>query len=79
MPNYTKYQKSISDELIATKDRVRNFIDAAHWAEDGRYGIKGNAASWGDMCGGAEQLTMPLSGEQLERLGIMMEENSDDK
>lgn len=37
MPNYTKYQKSISDELIATKDRVRNFIDAAHWAEDGRY------------------------------------------
>ena len=37
MPNYTKYQKSISDELIATKDRVRNFIDDAHWAEDGRY------------------------------------------
>ena len=46
---------------------------------DVTYGIKGNAASWGDMCGGAEQLTMPLSGEQLERLGIMMEENSDDK
>lgn len=37
MPNYLNYQKSISNELISTKDRVRNFIDAAHWAEDGRY------------------------------------------
>ncbi len=37
MPNYTKYQKSISDELLALKDRVRNFIDDAHWAEEGRY------------------------------------------
>lgn len=37
MPNYLKYQESISNELISTKDRVRNFIDAAHWAEDGRY------------------------------------------
>lgn len=37
MPNYTKYQKSISDELLAFKDRVRNFIDDAHWAEEGRY------------------------------------------
>ena len=37
MPKYTKYQKSISDELIALKDRVRNFIDDAHWAEEGRY------------------------------------------
>ena len=37
MPNYKSYQKSISDELIAAKNRVRNFIDKAHWAEDGRY------------------------------------------
>lgn len=37
MPNYTKYQKSISDELLAFKNRVRNFIDDAHWAEEGRY------------------------------------------
>lgn len=37
MPNYTKYQKSISDELLAFKDRVRNFIDDVHWAEEGRY------------------------------------------
>lgn len=37
MPNYIAYQKSISEQLIAAKDRVRNFIDDAHWAEDGRY------------------------------------------
>lgn len=37
MPNYSDYQKSISDELIAVKDRLRNFIDGHHWPEDGRY------------------------------------------
>lgn len=37
MPDYTAYQKSISDELISIKDRVRNFIDDRHWGEDGRY------------------------------------------
>ena len=37
MPNYIAYQKSISDQLIAAKNRVRNFIDEAHWEEDGRY------------------------------------------
>ena len=37
MPDYTAYQKSISDELISIKDRFRNFIDGHHWGEDGRY------------------------------------------
>lgn len=37
MPDYQAYQKSISDELISIKDRVRYFIDNHHWAEDGRY------------------------------------------
>lgn len=37
MPDYMKYQKSISQELLAIKDRVRYFIDNAHWGEDGRY------------------------------------------
>ena len=32
-----KYQKSISDELISAKDRVRSLIDNAHFGEDGRY------------------------------------------
>lgn len=42
---------------------------------DVTYGLKGRAAYWGDMQGGAEQLTTPLSGEQMMRLGIMFEEN----
>lgn len=37
MPNYLQYQKSISQELISEKDRVRNFIDDRHWGEDGKY------------------------------------------
>lgn len=37
MPDYQAYQKSISEELISIKDRVRYFIDNHHWAEDGRY------------------------------------------
>lgn len=37
MPDYLKYQQSISNELISIKDRVRNFIDDHHWGEDGRY------------------------------------------
>lgn len=31
------YQQSIASELIAIKDRVRFFINDAHWGEDGRY------------------------------------------
>ncbi len=37
MPNYLQFQKSLSTELIAVKDRVRNFIGNNHWGEDGRY------------------------------------------
>lgn len=35
--NYLAFQKSISNELIAIKDRVRNIIDNHHWGEEGRY------------------------------------------
>lgn len=37
MPDYIAYSKSISNELIDIKDRVRNFIGRGHWGEDGRY------------------------------------------
>lgn len=37
MPNYLEYRRSISNELISIKDRVRNFIEDNHWGEDGRY------------------------------------------
>ncbi|MDR2100046.1 MAG: hypothetical protein LBP40_04370 [Campylobacteraceae bacterium] len=38
MPNsddYRQYRKSISDELMSIRSRVRNFV--RNWAEDGRY------------------------------------------
>ncbi len=37
MPEYKKYRESLSDELLAIKDRVRNLINDSNWAEDGRY------------------------------------------
>lgn len=35
MPDYIEYRKSISQELMSIKDRVRSFV--SHWPEDGRY------------------------------------------
>lgn len=35
MPNYLEYKRSISQELLAVKDRVRYFV--SHWPEDGHY------------------------------------------
>ena len=37
MLDYIEYQKSISNELIAVKDRVYNIIGDSHWGEVGRY------------------------------------------
>jgi hypothetical protein len=37
MEGYTNYAKSLSNELISIKDRIRYFIDDAHWGEDGRF------------------------------------------
>lgn len=35
MPNYLEYHKSLTDELHALKDRIRNLVD--HWPSDGEY------------------------------------------
>lgn len=35
--NIRRFQKSITQELKYTKDRVRNLIGNANWAEEGRY------------------------------------------
>ncbi len=35
MPEYEEYRKSISNELISIRNRVRNFV--RQWPEDGRY------------------------------------------
>ncbi|ABW19403.1 DUF6602 domain-containing protein [Alkaliphilus oremlandii] len=35
--NFELYQKSISEEFNALKNRVRNIIGSSHWGEEGRY------------------------------------------
>ncbi len=37
LPDILRYQQSIAAEFMAQKDRVRFFINDAHWGEDGRY------------------------------------------
>mgnify|MGYP000568207189 CR=1 FL=1 len=40
---------------------------------DATYGIKGNAAEWGDMTGGAGQVVTPFGGDILKKIGILKE------
>lgn len=40
---------------------------------DVTYGIKGIAAEWGDMSGGAVQIVTPFGGDVLEKIGILKE------
>ena len=35
--DYKAYHESITAELMASRDRVRNFIGDHHWGEDGRF------------------------------------------
>ena len=37
MPDNLNYQKSISNEIISSKDRIRDLIGGIHYGEDGRY------------------------------------------
>lgn len=37
MPDPLRFQKSITRELEVVKNRVRDLIDSANWAEEGRY------------------------------------------
>ena len=41
---------------------------------DVSYGLSGNAASWGNMSGGAEQYVTPLNGKQMKQLGMLQED-----
>lgn len=35
--DYKAYHESINTELMASRDRVRNFIGTHYWGEDGRF------------------------------------------
>ena len=37
MPDYIEYHRSLTNELHALKDRVRNLIDDSHWQTDGEH------------------------------------------
>ncbi len=63
--SYFKNLKNSYDDFIEdTADAVGSNIDAT-------YGLKGNAAAWGDMIGGAGQFVTPLNGTSMSRIGII--------
>ena len=53
--------------ILKTNKELGNSIDAT-------YGLKGIAAEWGDMSGGAEQIVTPFGGDVLEKIGILKED-----
>ena len=55
-----KYQEFIDDTAVIMGDNI-----------DLTYGLKGTAAAWGDMSGGAGQIITPLNGITLKDLGII--------
>lgn len=55
-----QYDKFIED----TANEIGKDVDAT-------YGLKGAAASWGDLKGGAEQIVTPFNGYILKDLGII--------
>lgn len=81
--------KILSDEGIKTvdstkfaeiqkeyNDRINVAVEAVGKNVDVTYGLKGSVAAWGDMPGGAGQLTTPLRGSTMEELGILKESKS---
>ncbi len=65
---FTDLQDIYYDFIKDTRKNLGRQIDAT-------YGVKGIAAAFDDLCGGAEQFIPPFNGIILKRLGIMVEEN----
>ncbi len=61
---------NISDNYIRNLDDI---ISKVGDGVDASYGVKGKAASWGDLEGGAGQYVMPLNGYDLEKIGVLKE------
>ena len=65
------------DDFEELCDRDDSFISKAdkEWGDSvhATYGIKGQAAEWGDMTGGAGQIVTPFGGDVLEKIGILKE------
>lgn len=65
------------DDFEEQCDSYDSFISKANKelgdSVDATYGIKGQAAEWGDMTGGAGQIVTPFGGNVLEKIGILKE------
>ena len=61
---FKNLQNTYNDFIEDTANAVGSNIDAT-------YGLKGTAASLGDMSGGAGQYVTPLNGSTMKRLGII--------
>ena len=65
------------DDFEELCDSYDSFISKANKelgdSVDVTYGIKGLAAEWGDMSGGAGQIVTPFGGDILEKIGILKE------
>ena len=65
------------DDFEELCDSYDSFISKANKelgdSVDATYGIKGQAAEWGDMTGGAGQIVTPFGGNVLEKIGILKE------
>ena len=54
-----------ADFIAKIAKEIGTYVDAA-------YGLKGKVAAWRDLKGGAGQITLPLIGDKLTRLGIII-------
>ena len=67
------------DDFEELCDSYDSFISKANKelgdSVDATYGIKGQAAEWGDMTGGAGQIVTPFGGNVLEKIGILKPAN----
>ena len=65
------------DDFEELCDSYDSFISKANKelgdSVDATYGIKGQAAEWGNMTGGAGQIVTPFGGDVLEKIGILKE------
>jgi hypothetical protein len=61
---FEELSEDYNDFIAKTIKEVGSNVDAT-------YGLKGTAASWGDLKGGAEQIVTPFDGYTLQKLGVL--------
>lgn len=64
------------DQFIKLSDKYKKYLSdttsSLNISENEiQYGVRGKAATWGDMSGGAEQLVTPFNGLDMKHLGMM--------